>query len=350
MTECLEQKIKQYGYANQKAYMEHLHAFYKSLQDFLLYPHNPYSSEKRVLWQDKSTKLIDFGIAGKNYEKTILFIPSFINKSYILDLTKEQSILRHCATSNARPMLLDWGNPDKDEEHYDFDSYINKKALPVLQYLNSLHKKVVICGYCLGGLVAMATAQIQPKNISGLILLATPWDFSHFQEKSKAFEHSINLVLSSNNSVLSSYLRYFFYSLMPTSKIFDKFIDFSKNIDDKQKADLFVAVERWAMDDMIIAKGVFKECANDFIKENKPMKNQWRINNQIIKPSAITVETLIAIPTRDVIVPNSSVEPLINLLPQKRLVLPDSGHVGMIISNKAKKQLWQPMVAWLNSI
>ncbi len=350
MTEYLEQKIKQYGYSSQQAYMEQLHMFYKSLHDFLIYPHIPYSSEKTILWQNGSTKLIDFGLPEKNYEKIVLFIPSFINKSYILDLTKERSLLRYCATSNARPILLDWGDPDSNEENYDFASYINKKVKPALQYLYSLDKKIVICGYCLGGLVAIATTQIIPKNISGLILLATPWDFSHFKEKSKAFEHSINLILSSNANVLSSYLRYFFYSLMPTSKIFDKFKEFSKNMDNKQKTELFVSVERWAMDDTVIAKGVFKECANDFIKENKPMQNHWTINNQIIKLSTIKVETLIAVPTRDVIVPHSSVTPLINSLSRKSLILPDSGHVGMIIGERAKEQLWQPMVAWLDSL
>ncbi|MEI6187489.1 MAG: alpha/beta fold hydrolase [Alphaproteobacteria bacterium] len=348
MTEYLEQKIKQYGYSGQQAYIEHLQTFYKSLQDFLSYPYTPYSSEKKVLWHNGSTKLIDFGLPEKKYEKIILFLPSFINKSYILDLTKERSLLRYCANSNARPILLDWGNPDENEENYDFASYIDKKVKPALKYLHSLEKQIVICGYCLGGLVAIATAQIIPKNIIGLILLATPWDFSHFQEKSKAFEHSINLILSNNTKISSSYLRYFFYSLMPTSKMFDKFIEFSRNIDNKQKTELFVSVERWAMDDMIIANGVFKECANDFIKENKPMQNHWTINNQIIDLSKIKVKTLVAVPTRDVIVPHDSVTPLINLLPYKTLILPDSGHVGMIIGERAKKQLWEPMVAWLN--
>lgn len=47
MTEYLEQKIKQYGYSGQQAYIEHLQTFYKSLQDFLSYPYTPYSSEKK---------------------------------------------------------------------------------------------------------------------------------------------------------------------------------------------------------------------------------------------------------------------------------------------------------------
>lgn len=350
MMEYLEQKIRQYGYSGQQAYIEHLQNFYKSLQDFLAYPYTPYSLEKKILWKNGSAQLIDFGLPEKKYEKIILFIPSFINKSYILDLTKERSLLKYCADSNAKPILLDWGNPDKSEENYDFAAYIYKKVKPALEYLYSHEKQIVLCGYCLGGLVAIATAQIIPKNIIGLVLLATPWDFSHFKEKSKEFDHSINLILSENTKIFSSYLRYFFYSLMPTSKMFDKFIQFSKNIHNKQKTELFVSVERWAMDDTIIANGIFRECANDFIKENKPMKNLWKISNQIIKISKIRMKTLVVIPTRDLIVPNNSTAPILDLLTYKSLILPNSGHVGMIIGEKAKQQLWKPMVAWVNSL
>ena len=93
-----------------------------------------------------------------------------------------------------------------------------------------------------------------------------------------------------------------------------------------------------------------EKCTNDFIKENKPMKNLWKISNQIIKISKIRVKTLVVIPTRDLIVPNNSTAPILDLLTYKSLILPNSGHVGMIIGEKAKKQLWKPMVAWLNSL
>jgi poly(3-hydroxyalkanoate) synthetase len=350
MAENLEDKLAQYGFYNPQAYLEYIHKFYSSVQDFLNYPYHPHSTDNKILWQNGSCKLLDFGIKGKSYNKIILFIPSFINKSYILDLTEQCSLLKYCANSDYQPVLLDWGEPTNEEKGYDFTAYITKKVLPALTYLQTLTQEIVIAGYCLGGLVAIATAQLVPNNIKGLILLATPWDFSHFKEKSQIFETSINLIISNDEPISSTYLRYFFYSLMPLTKIYDKFIKFSQDITNQKKAELFVAVERWAMDNMYIAEGVFKECANDFIKDNKPLNNKWLIDNKLIDLTKVQANTLIVVPTKDVIVPYNSVMPLINLIPKNTVVLPESGHVGMIIGEKAKTQLWQPMIKWLKSL
>lgn len=349
MSELLEEKIKNYGFESQTEYLECLQKFYAGIQDFLHYPYAPYINHNPVIWQNGSSKLIDFGLPDKLYDKIILFIPSFINKSYILDLTEQRSLLKFCASSNHRPVLLDWGSPTEAEQNYDCAAYIINKVMPAIAHLRQSGKEVVLAGYCLGGLVAVATAQLMPNDVHGLILLATPWDFTHFQEKTIALQHGIDMALSCQRSIPSANLRYFFYSFLPQEKIYGKFIKFSQSLGDKQKSELFVAVERWAMDDMLIAKGVFNECALDFISLNKPLNNQWQVADQIINPSAIKIKSLIVAPTKDTIVPYNSVTALINLLPKSNVILPDSGHVGMIIGEKAEKQLWQPMLVWLES-
>ncbi len=350
MTKDLERKFIECTHRNQQDYLEYLYKFYSGIQNFQRYPYTPHKIDNKILWQEESTQLIDFGLPDKLYDSIVLFIPSFINKSYILDITKDRSLLKYCANCSYRPVLLDWGNPHHNEVNYNFESYLNERILPVLRLLWDISSKIVIAGYCLGGLSAIAAAQLMPRVISGLVLLATPWNFSHFQEKSKTLENSINLLLSSNSMVHSTHLRYFFHSLAPHSKIYDKFIEFTRYMEDTQKAELFVAVERWAMDDMNIARGVFHECYYDFIIDNKAFNNQWIINGQIIDPTKIKIKSLIVIPAKDHIVPYDSVAPIIKLLDNNTVILPESGHVGMIIGEKAETQLWQPMISWLESL
>ncbi|MBT3629684.1 MAG: alpha/beta hydrolase, partial [Rhodospirillaceae bacterium] len=90
--------------------------------------HRRYSaafSAPATLWQDGSSALLDYGpdLAGKEV-KTVLFVPSLINRGYILDLARQRSLMRYLAESGVRPLLLDWGAPVDEERNLGLDDYI----------------------------------------------------------------------------------------------------------------------------------------------------------------------------------------------------------------------------------
>ena len=75
------------------------------------YRHHPYRRDlpdPPVLWQEGTTRLLDYGPAGA---PPLLVVPSLINRAYILDLTRETSLMRFLATAGVRPLLVDWGAP-----------------------------------------------------------------------------------------------------------------------------------------------------------------------------------------------------------------------------------------------
>jgi len=43
--------------------------------------------------------------------KTVLVIPSLINRHYILDLLSERSFVRFLRAAGLRPLVIDWGEP-----------------------------------------------------------------------------------------------------------------------------------------------------------------------------------------------------------------------------------------------
>jgi polyhydroxyalkanoate synthase len=79
-----------------------------------------------TLWHVGSSRLLDYGaeMTGDDV-KTVLFAPSLINRAYILDLSRQRSLMRYLAASGIRPLLLDWGAPAGEERGFNLDDYIH---------------------------------------------------------------------------------------------------------------------------------------------------------------------------------------------------------------------------------
>ncbi len=76
--------------------------------------------------------------------------------------------------AGVRPVLLDWGWPGAAERRFTLTDYVAGRLAAAVA---AVPGPVVLAGYCMGGLLALAAALRQPERLRGLALLATPWDF-----------------------------------------------------------------------------------------------------------------------------------------------------------------------------
>ena len=53
-----------------------------------------------------------------------LFVPSLVNRAYVLDLAPGRSMLRWLAAHGIRPLLLDWGWPGEAERRFTMTDYV----------------------------------------------------------------------------------------------------------------------------------------------------------------------------------------------------------------------------------
>ncbi|MGH6960788.1 MAG: alpha/beta fold hydrolase, partial [Dongiaceae bacterium] len=147
------------------------------------YRRHPYRrdlSPPPVLWQEGTTRLLDYGSAAPTgaAAPVLLFVPSLINRAYILDLMAGRSLLRYLAGRGLRTLLVDWDAPGEIERSFSLTEYIAGRLERALDtVLAGATGPVVIVGYCMGGLLALALAQRRARDLAGLACLATPWDF-----------------------------------------------------------------------------------------------------------------------------------------------------------------------------
>jgi poly(3-hydroxyalkanoate) synthetase len=309
------------------------HAYFRDLPD------------PPTIWAEGETRLLDYGGAGP----VALFVPSLINRAYVLDLAPGRSMMRWLAANGVRPLLLDWGWPGEAERRFSLTDYI---AGRLERALLAAGGPVVLAGYCMGGLLALAAAVRRPDLVSALALLATPWDFhADDPERAEAVARALPLLepaLALANTLPVDGLQLLFALLDPYG-IADKYRGFSKLDPDSERAKLFVALEDWLNDGVPLAAPVARECLEGWYGRNTPARLEWRVAGLPVDPAEVRMPGFVAVPARDRIVPPESASPLAGLIPRAMLHTPGAGHIGMAAGSTAERALWRPLRDWMLS-
>lgn len=317
------------------------------------YRHHPYHRElpePPVAWQQGTTRLLDYRVAAGGGERPVLVVPSLVNRAYILDLTARRSLMRDFAARGLAPFLLDWDCPGPEEMGFDLSAYVARlsDAIDVVAALSA--RKPALLGYCMGGNLALAAALRAPRTISALVLMATPWDF-HAGRGGQAsliaaLAEPLGTLIDGLGCLPVDLLNAMFASLDPNlaARKFGAFARLKRN---SARARDFVALEDWANDGVALASRVARECLFGWYGDNTPAKGHWRIGGLPVLPERVTIPTLVLIPERDRIVPPESAEPLARAIPGAQAMRIRGGHVGMLLSSRAKTEVYGPLARWL---
>lgn len=318
------------------------------------YRRHPYRrslNDPPVLWEEGGTRLLDYGAGRRRRgQPAVLFVPSLINRAYVLDLAEGASMLRWLAGAGLRPLLLDWGWPGDAERSFTLTDYI---AGRLERALDAAPRRLVLAGYCMGGLLALAAGLRRPGRVRALALLATPWDF-HAGDADRAMLLGRMLplfepALAFTASLPVDLLQMLFAALDPFG-VAAKYRSFARLDPTSERARLFIALEDWLNDGVPLAAPVARECLAGWYGANAPARTEWRIAGLPVDPRGVRVPTFVAVPGRDRIVPPESAAPLASLVPNAVLHRPAAGHIGMVAGSGAESALWRPLAEWARSL
>ncbi len=325
------------------------------IQGIAAYRRHPYRRtliDPPPIWQEGETALREFAIpdgvepAGA---PPVLLVPSLVNKSTILDLAEGHSLCRGLAATGLRVLMLDWGWPDPEARKFDLDAVIAGRLARAIDFAGP----VTLMGYCMGGLLALAAAQLKPDKVVALAVLATPWDFQVGQiwnrdTTAKQLEH-LEPVMKITGTLPIDALQVLF-NLAEPHAVGEKYRAFGNQDQNTDRAAQFVAIEDWLNDGVPLAAPIARQTLGEWYGENLTMKGEWKIAGETILPGKIKVPTLAAYAMRDRIVPIASGLPLAARLPSCVLLKPEAGHVGMIAGSHAETQLWGRLAKWAHAI
>jgi polyhydroxyalkanoate synthase subunit PhaC len=138
-----------------------------------------------VVFENELIQLIQYAPQTSEVEKTpLLFVPPCINKYYLLDLGKDNSLVEYAVAQGHQVFLISWRSAVPETEHLTWDDYVEMgplKAAEVVLDVTSAERTNAL-GFCIGGTIlscaaAVLAARGQDK-LATVTLLTTMLDFS----------------------------------------------------------------------------------------------------------------------------------------------------------------------------
>lgn len=301
------------------------------------------------IWREGTTRLLD-GAPGSD-GAPVLLVPSLVNRAHVLDLLPGRSFLRALAGAGLRPLLIDWDRPGADERGWGLDAYVSGRLDRCLTHVAAMTgRRVLLAGYCMGGLLALALAARRAADLAGLVLLATPWDFhADRPDQARALADQARGWLPAADlagEVPVDMLQALFAGLDPLLAL-RKYAAFARA--GEAAAVDFVALEDWLNDGVPLAAPVARECLLGWYGDNATARGRWIIGGAAVLPARLGLPTLVVVPAQDRIVPPPAALPLADAIPGAARLMPALGHIGMMASARAPATLWPALTGWLRA-
>jgi polyhydroxyalkanoate synthase subunit PhaC len=251
-----------------------------------------------------------------------LLVPSLINPPRILDLDTQVSLAAAVAGMGRRALLLDWGEAQQRAE-LDVAGHVEHLLLPLLR---SIDEPAALVGYCLGGTMAVAAANL--IECERVVTLAAPWHFAHYADASRAalqdMWHHSEATSRDLGALPMEVLQASFWSLDPERTV-GKFAEFARLDPASAQAQRFVQLEDWANEGESLPYPAARELIEGLFDRDLPGSGCWQVGGR-----AVTDELAV---------------PLLNLTAGRDRIAPAStaargdsieiaaGHVGMIVGS-----------------
>jgi polyhydroxyalkanoate synthase len=251
-----------------------------------------------------------------------VLVPSLINPPRILDLDEEVSLTAAVARMGRRTLLLDWGPADERSE-LSVAGHVESLLLPLLR---GIDRPPALIGYCLGGTMAIAAANLVP--VERLVTLAAPWHFRNYPEAShralQAMWRHSEAAAKNLGALPMEVLQAAFWSLDPERTV-RKFAEFGRLEPASPDARRFIELEEWANEGEPLPYPAARELVEDLFGKDLPGQGEWNLEGRAISEN-LPIPSLHLTAKRDLIAPPQTAA-------SGDIVAIESGHVGMIVGS-----------------
>src|SRR3954453_854331 len=309
------------------------------------------TAPRDLVWKLDKGRLWRYRSGSRRIGPPILIVHSLVSKSYILDLLPSKSMIGFLRDEGFDVFLLDWMPADPADAENTLETYVDHyipQAMAAVAEESGADEQTVI-GYCFAGVLALLLAAGHPElPIRNLITLTTPCDYREMGFMSKMFlagRLDPGDVIDDTGLVPATAMDEGFQALKPTDQVVQQ-VNLFQNLWNAEWVEGFLAMNRWARDQVAFPGGAFRQAVQVLIRDNALLEGVIPFGSGEVPLRYIRCPYLNVYCEHDTIVPAPSCEPLVGLVgsddaSELRL---QSGHVGLVAGRSAAK-VARPQIA-----
>ena len=300
----------------------------------------------KVVYRNELMELIQYApTTGTVRPEPILFVPAWIMKYYILDLSPENSMVRWLTDQGFTVFMISWHNPEEKDRDTNLEDYLRAGPLDALDAVCAITGAEAVhgAGYCLGGtLLSIAAAELVhdgDTRLKSLTLFAAQTDFSEPGELGLFIDESqINLLdgaMWSRGYLDSGQMGGAFQMLRSNDLVWSRMLNTYLMGEREEMIDLMA----WNADGTRLPYAMHSEYLRRMYLDNELAKGRFRIDGHTVTLSALRQPLFVVGTERDHVAPWRSVHK-IHMLTEAEVtfVLANGGHNAGIVSEPGHNQ------------
>jgi len=315
-------------------------------------------SARRAVWRNGKTTLQEYlplaGTRARPGARPLLICFALVNRPYILDLQPDTSLVRRLLEAGRQVYLVDWGDPDEGDRQQELNDYLEQGLGGCVRHILATHgiEALDLMGVCQGGVISLCYSALHPAQIANLITLTTPVDFQTPDDLLSKWVREIDTgLLARTGNVPGELLNALFLSLLPFRLMQQKYIRLLTARADQRAVEDFVRMERWIFDSPPQAAAALTQFVRWCYQENRLMRGTLELGGRAVDLRSVRQPLLNLYARGDHIVPPAACEAMGRYVGSRDYTACaiDTGHIGMYVSRKAREEIPQRIISWLEA-
>jgi polyhydroxyalkanoate synthase len=299
-----------------------------------------------VVHTENKWRLLRYRSDRRRLRTPVLLVPSLINRHYVLDLLPGKSFAEYLLERGHDVFVIDWGTPTDEDRFVTFDDVCDKAIARALRITTKLARSAQahLLGYCLGGTLTAIHAAVRPERVKSLCLLAGPIRFEDeglLSKWTRSPSFDVGAIVDALGNVPWQLMQSAFHMLRPTLNL-SKAVHVLDRAWDDEFLDGFLALETWGNDNVSFPGECYRRYVEELYRKDALLTGTFTLSGERVRLEAIECPTLVVSFLHDNIVPSESARVLLDHVSakDKQHIELSGGHVGAVVSKKAKQGLW----------
>jgi len=314
-------------------------------------------SARRAVWSEEKTTLYEYlPLAGapRARRRPLLVCFALVNRPYILDLQPDTSLIRRLLNAGFQVYMVDWGDPDDGDRLRELNDYLEQGLGGCVRHILAAHgiDSLDLMGVCQGGVFSLCYSALHPAQVANLVTLTTAVDFQTPDDLLSKWMRDLDTeLLAQAGNVPGDLLNALFLALMPFRLTQQKYVRLLTGGADQRAVEDFVRMERWIFDSPPQAAVALTQFVRWFYQENRLIRGTLELGGRAVDLKSVRAPLLNLYASADHIVPPAASAVMGRLIGSRDYTAyaVDTGHIGMYVSRKAREEIPQRIIQWLDA-